>query len=345
MQKAQKIYAYVRDNFTCTYHSGLWCTQALKTTFKNKNGTTAELNLLLTAMLHHEKIDADPVILSTRQHGFTNTMYPMLDRFNYVISRAYIDSSVYYLDASDRWMGFGRLPQKCYNGYARVVSHNPRAVFLFADSMVESKITLAIISMEGKGALAARVQSKPGYFESSTIREKVQEKGQPDFLKGIQTGYSTDAVVTNLTFDSLKAPELPLGISYDVKINVDSTNDLIYFNPLMSEGYKENPFKASERSYPVEMPYAMDETYTMTMDVPEGYDVDEIPKSARVKFNDDEGSFEYLVVHQGDAIQLRSRIKLRKATFTPEDYGPLREFFGFVVKKQNEQIVFKKKKS
>jgi hypothetical protein len=199
--------------------------------------------------------------------------------------------------------------------------------------------------MEGKGAFAAHVQAKPGYFEASGIREKVQDKGKQDFLKVIQTGYSSDALVSNLSFDSLKLPEEPLAVEYDVKITIDSTNDLIYFNPLLSEGYKENPFKAAERSYPVEMPYSMDETYTMNMDVPEGYDVDEIPKSTRVKFNDDEGSFEYLVVHQGDAIQLRSRIKLRKATFTPEDYGPLRDFFAFVVKKQNEQIVFKKKKS
>ena len=344
LQKAQKIYAYIRDNFTCTYHSGLYSSQTLKTTFKNKSGTTPELNLLLTAMLHHEKIEADPVILSTRQHGFTNTLYPMLDRFNYVVSRAYIDSTIYYLDASDRWRGFGRLPEKCYNGYSRVISHIPDQALLFADSVVEGKITLAIISMEGKGAFAVHVQSKPGYFEASGIREKVQDKGKQDFLKSIQTGYSSDALVSNLSFDSLKLPEEPLAVEYDVKINIDSTTDLIYFNPLLSEGYKENPFKAAQRFYPVEMPYVMDETYIMTMEVPEGYAVDEIPKSARVKYNDDEGSFEYLVVHQGDQIQLRSRIRLQKANFTPEDYSSLRDFFGYVVKKQSEQIVFKKKK-
>jgi hypothetical protein len=42
---------------------------------------------------------------------------------------------------------------------------------------------------------------------------------------------------------------------------------------------------------------------------------------------------------------MRSRIKLTKANFKPEDYGTLREFFAFIVKKQSEQIVFKKKKA
>jgi hypothetical protein len=41
---------------------------------------------------------------------------------------------------------------------------------------------------------------------------------------------------------------------------------------------------------------------------------------------------------------MRSRIKLNKAIFEPDDYRTLRDFFAAVVKKQSEQIVFKKKK-
>ena len=38
-------------------------------------------------MLVHEKIQVDPVILSTRANGFTHQMYPLLSRFNYVVSQ------------------------------------------------------------------------------------------------------------------------------------------------------------------------------------------------------------------------------------------------------------------
>jgi hypothetical protein len=34
---------------------------------------------------------------------------------------------------------------------------------------------------------------------------------------------------------------------------------------------------------------------------------------------------------------------LKKANFKPEDYNSLRDFFAYVVKKQSEQVVFKKK--
>lgn len=112
----------------------------------------------------------------------------------------------------------------------------------------------------------------------------------------------------------------------------------------MAEAYKENPFKSAERKYPVEMPYTLDEIYIFNMEIPTGYVVEEIPKSARVALNEKEGMFEYLIEKNDDGIHMRSRIKLNKAVFSSEDYNTLRDFFAFIVKKQNEQIVFKKKK-
>jgi hypothetical protein len=345
LEKAQKIYAYIRDNFTCTAHNRLYLDNPIKTVYKNRNGSEAELNMLLTAMLLHEKIPADPVILSTRANGFAHEIYPLLSRYNYVVSRVTIDSSWRYLDASEPWLGFGHLPARCYNGYARVMNKAmPTAVILSADSMKEGNTTLVIMYNDEKGGIQGRLQYFPGYDEASGVRQRVKEKGQPEYMKKLQARYTGDAVLSNLELDSLSQPDQPLQIAYDFRLTPDSSSDLYYFNPLMAEGYKENPFKSAERVYPVEMSHAMDETYTMTMDIPEGYVVDELPKSAKVLFNTDEGFFEYLIVKDDHQIQFRSRIKLMKANYKPEDYSTLRDFFGFIVKKQSEQIVFKKKK-
>ncbi len=117
---------------------------------------------------------------------------------------------------------------------------------------------------------------------------------------------------------------------------------MLYLNPMMGEGIKENYFKSPDRSYPVEMPCATDETYVFNMEIPEGYVLDEIPKSARVSLGGGDGSFEYLVDKADNHIRLLSHIKLNKATFQPDEYGSLRDFFGYIVKKHAEQIVLKK---
>ena len=345
LEKAQKIFAYIRDNFTCTSRSNFYLSNPLKTIYKNRSGNEADLNLLLTAMLIRSGFKADPVILSTRANGFTHPVYPLISRYNYVISKLTLDSVQFYLDASEPWVGFGRLPNRCYNGNGRVVNkEKPYLAVLSADSLTEGKMTLALISNDEKGGLVARVRTAPGYEEAADVRQEVKEHGQQAFLKKLQTGYSADAAISNLEIDSLQQPDQPLNIVYDVRLTPDSTSDLYYFNPMLAEEYKENPFKSAERVYPVEMPFAMDETYTLTMEIPKGYVVDELPKSAKVSFNTDEGFFEYLIAKGDQEVQFRSRIKLKKANFTPEDYATLRDFFAYIVKKQGEQIVFIKKK-
>jgi hypothetical protein len=346
LEKAKKIFAYVRANFNCTSHNSLYTADQLKTVFKNRHGSEAELNLLLTAMLRHEKITADPVILSTRDNGFANPIYPLLSRFNYVVSKVTIDSKDFYLDASEPWMGFGKLPSRCYNGYGRILNkERPSAVSLLADSLREIKNTTVVIVNGDNGGLEGHLSSTPGFNEACRLRERVKASGQEDFFKSIRATNTPEYSISSPEMDSIRKPDDPLTVAYDLKISPDSSSDLFYFNPMLSEGYKSNPFKSAERKYPVEMPYAMDETYNLNMEIPNGYTVDELPKGAKVAFNDDEGFFEYLLQNNGGMIQFRSRIKLNKANFRPEDYASLRDFFGFIVKKQSEQIVFKKKKS
>ncbi len=68
LEKARRIYYYVRDNFTCTNYSDFYADQSLKNIVKTKKGTVAEINLLLTAMLKHERITADPVTVALHCH-------------------------------------------------------------------------------------------------------------------------------------------------------------------------------------------------------------------------------------------------------------------------------------
>ncbi|HTR28622.1 MAG TPA: DUF3858 domain-containing protein [Puia sp.] len=344
-EKAGKIFDFVRDHFTCSAHDGFWLSEPLKSIYKKRAGSEAEINLVLTAMLIHAGLAASPVILSTRDNGFAQPIYPAIERYNYVISQVTIDSVKYCLDASEPWMGFGRLPLRCYNGSGRIIDKDrPYLVPLSADSLTEGKVTMAILSNDEKGGIQARIQNMPGNLEAAGIRAQLKEHGRQAFIKEIETGFTVDAKVSNFEIDSIQQPDLPLNYAFDVHLAIDSSADLWYFNPILVATRKDNPFKASTRNYPVEMPHAMDETYTLSMDIPNGYVVDELPKSAKVSYNTDEGFFEYLIQAGADRIQFRTRIKLKKANFTPEDYASLRDFFAYVVKKQSEQIVFKKKK-
>ncbi|HVU96631.1 MAG TPA: DUF3857 domain-containing protein [Puia sp.] len=343
LEQARAIYYYVSRHFTCTNHYDFHVRTNLHDVVKKSSGTVGDINLLLVAMLRRKGMTVDPVLLSTRDHGFNLSSYPILQKLNYVVAQLRIDGRTFYLDAAYPQLGFGQLAGACYNGHARVISKEDSAsLWFWADSLKESKFTVVMLSGTDKG-LEGTWQSTLGKEESYQTRIKIAESGVESYFKNIQTAWGEDGAISNPGIDSIDRPEDPVKIHYDFEMKTSADAGTLYINPILGGGWHENPFAAADRKYPVEMPYVIDETYILSMQLPEGFAVEEVPKSTRVMYNGDQGSFEYLVQQTGDQLQLRARLKLNRATFQPEDYSSLRDFFGFVVKKENEQIVLKKK--
>ena len=344
LDKAKNIYKYLQENFTCTSYSRVYPDQPLKNILKAKKGSEVEINLLLVAMLRKAGLSADPLMLSTKSHGYVLSVYPIMDKFNYVVCRTTIGGQTIYLDASHPRLGFGRLNWECYNGHARVVNQEATPVELSSDSLNNTKISSLIFFSDDKGEISGKMQQLPGYYESYSLRNRIKEKGVDELFKDIKKDFGADVEITNARIDSLDKYDEILQLNYDVALNLEK-DDIIYLNPMFGEGYKENPFKSATRTYPVEMPYAFDEIYVFRIDVPPGYEVDELPKSIRANF-DEEGKsfFEYIIGNSQGVISFRSRIKLTRSYYLAEEYEILREFFNLIVNKHNEQIVFKKKK-
>jgi len=347
MEQAKQVYYFVSDNFTCTDHHHRYLRSPLREIIKSRKGNVAEINLLLTALLRRLHIEAAPVVLSSRQAGVNYDSYPVLSRLDYVVCHFSMDNTHYFLDASWRDLGFAQLPPACFNGHGRIISATESGpVYLTADTIREVRKTVVNFSAgPGKDkALVGACTLQYGHIESFNQRQAIAEKGLPAFFQGLAGNGGDEWSMKESWVDSLKKREFPLTAHFNVSWNSFGSNDLVYFTPILWGGYKSNPFSAASRRYPVEMSYPVNETYYLNFEIPDGYTVDEMPKSLKASYNVNEGSFEYLIQRTDNAIQLKSTLVLKKAIFDPEDYASLRDFFALVVKKQAEQIVFKKKK-
>jgi hypothetical protein len=339
LERARRIFSFIRDKFKADESGIFFSSTSLEDLYKRRRGNRADLNLLLLVLLRAVDIDADPVILSTRDHGIARINYPFMDDYNYVICKASIDGGTYYLDASVPQLGFGRLPSYCYNGPGRVIKKAGDIVYFRPDSLQETKMTTVVLSNENDRISGSYIV-QAGYFESLDLRSELTGKTIDKYLSGehLPAGCSLDPGTAAV--DSQYQYEIPLTYRYGFHFGFNGEKH-IYFNPMLDAAMKKNPFVPAERSFPVEMDYPTDETYVLTMEVPKGYTVEEMPKSARVSLNNGQGSFEYIVGYSGEQIQMKCRLQLKKAIFDPEDYPPLRDFFAFVVKKENEMVVFK----
>lgn len=344
IDKAKIIFTHVRDNYTCINHNALYLNQTLRNVAKNKTGNVAEINILLTAMFRYAGLDASPVLLSTTDHGYAIEQYPMITSFNYVITRLTLNGKNIFLDASHPMLGFGKLLPDCYNGHAIVVNEEASSLNFSADSLLEKKTSILVISNDKKGNWIGRVEQTPGYFESYELREKIShQNGTADLLEEQKASYGFDVDIDSITIDSLNNYETNLRLHYEMFLK-PGKQDKLYINPLFGMVLHDNPFKSKERFYPVEMPFRTDETYMLTMEVPYGYEIEELPEQMIANM-DEEGSayFEYRISHSNNVISLKTVMKISRTLFLPGEYSTLREFFKMVVEKQNERVVLKRK--
>jgi len=88
----------------------------------------------------------------------------------------------------------------------------------------------------------------------------------------------------------------------------------------------------------------MNDNLLLTLDVPKNYMVEEMPKSIRLRINEEDSLYEYLISFDKETNQLmfRRSFVLKKADFPSTDYETLRNVFEMVVKKEAELIVFRK---
>jgi hypothetical protein len=342
-EKAEKIFEYVRNNFTCTKTRGIYVEDktTLKDVFNKKSGTVSDINLLLITMLKKAEIQCEPVILSLRNRGTVHPIYPLMDRFNYLIAMAIIDEKPIYLDASKNKIGFNQLPAACYNGTAWVIEKdNTRPIELNPDSIMEYKTTSIFIMNNAQGEWEGSYRTQLGKFESISAREDGSTTKKEGLTKELVKKFGSAYKLNNLDVDTLNNFNDP--VKYSIEFTTKHEEDILYINPLFGEETTKNPFTSKKRLYPIEMPFINKEIIILDMEIPKGYVIEEMPKSVRYFLNENEGLFEYLAIIKENKVQLRSIIHIKKANFPEEDYETLREFFAFVIQKQGEQIVFKK---
>ena len=342
LDKARKIFAFTRDNYQRVISSAYPYLDP-KETFVSRQGSTADINLMLTAMLRTAGIEAQPVILSTRQSGKIIQDYPVLENIDYTIARVQIDDREYFLDASEKKIGFNKLPLKCFNGLAQVIGPVCFPAELNPDNLRETKITVISVTQNDNAGMQLRANHYPGYFESLGIRQNLQNGKPVDYLSALSKSFISPLKLEASVVDSLESYEKPVHVQYDFSFKTGD-EERLYFNPVINKSIAENPFTAATRTYPIELPYLFNQVYEMNMEIPKGYELEELPAAAKIYLNENDGSFEYDIVRTGDSIKIECKLLTYKTYFNPEEYKALSDFYAFVIKKESEMIVFKKLK-
>jgi len=343
MNQMVACYEFIRNNMNWNGFNSIY-TSSLRNAYQMKTGNVGDINLMLTVMLRKAGFETYPVILSTRSNGIINMAYPLMSGFNYVIAMVKHGGKVYLLDATDPYSRFNLLPERCLNGKGRVVDMsldewvnlNPAGTYSVSTSM-------DLVMDENGDAKGSISGSRKDYAAYEFRKTVLAEKSEDEYIAGIENS-NQGLEIDTYKFENLKDVYQPLNKEYTVSINGhgELTGDHIYFNPLFYDRMESNLFKLEDRLYPIDYSYPRHEMYKLSLSIPEGYSVEEIPENQSLSFKGGSAVFSYDMKVSDNTITLNTAVHINKTLFIDTDYQELKEFYNSIVKKHSEMVVLKK---
>ncbi|MCA6078678.1 DUF3857 domain-containing protein [Fulvivirga sedimenti] len=338
-EKAKAIYFWVQENFIVDTE---FYEDNYKKIFDERKGYAEDINFILMMMMKEAGFKVEPVLISTRAHGKVHPFYPSQYNFNHMISLVTAGESTWLLDASDKLLPFNAIGEKCLNGNGLVISENePRWVEL-NPSFQNLKYISSQLELDSDGNLKGHMQMSRKGYEAIGFRRKNMES-KDDYVKNFSQS------LANWTINSHELEGLEKKEDYvneEIEIEVpgyaQSMGDVIYVNPMIFGGMKENPYKSEKREYPVNYAAPVKELTSFSITIPEGYVLDDVPQPVAMALPENAGKFIYSISSTGRIMTITSQFMINKTEFLPDEYPILRQFYAQVVAKQSEQVVLKK---
>ncbi len=323
-------------------------TASLRKAYDAHLGTAADVNLLLIAALRGAGLPAHPMLLSTRAHGRLNSSIPLLDRFNYVVALVPLAAGQdLLLDATDPLLPSGMLPERCLNQQGRLVMRDD-AASRWVDLTPAQRFVhyqQVNLALDAQGGLTGKVHEEHGGYAGVDTRRELSSLGEKKYLAQKVAPHS-GWTVPKLTVTAREDVAKPLGLDYEFTQPAEDQAAIgtFYLSPLRDFGSDQNPFRHDDRLFPVDFAAPQDEITMVTLTLPEGYELAELPKPAVIDLPDGGGRFLYNVAAGAPGtVQITSRLNLRKSVYAAAEYTSLREFYRLMLEKQRERLVIKKK--
>ncbi|QMW00469.1 transglutaminase domain-containing protein [Spirosoma foliorum] len=337
-------YEFIQKNIKWNNEAGLVASQDLRRVFENKKGDAADINLMLVALLREMDIDANPVILSTRDHGRINEAYALIKKFNYVVAQVWVGGKDVLLDATDDFLVPGMLPLHSLNQTGRLVDSKKARFVSLVPVERDIEAYTGTFTLDEDGELSGTIRHSHGGYDALSARKSFTTDGKTKYLDGIRKKQPAWQI-EKAEFSGTEVKSSAFNEDYTLTIPeaCGRAGDRLYFRPMITQAHTINPFKEPERVYPVDFGVQSEETFIATYTLPQGFTVEEMPKPVSMVLPENGGRFIYQVsVNDGNKLQVISRILLRKPMFYAGEYGPLRELFSRIVAKHAEQVVLKR---
>ncbi|HDZ07110.1 hypothetical protein LCGC14_0166540 [marine sediment metagenome] len=342
LTRAKNIFEFVKDHFTWNEKYSIWQDNKVKTAFDEKRGNVAEINIALINLLNAADIEANMMVLATRNRGLPKKTHPVMNDFNYLVAKVDIGGESYLLDATNKYMPFGMLPFRCLNYYGRVMDFDNESYWYDIvpeksnSQMIRAQMTIDPIEKKLSGIFDYITM---GYKKVSQ-EEILETTKEEDYLEKLEEEISDDFHIVSHEKKLEYSDEKKITERFNFEIENVFQGDNIYLNPFAIKFFEKNPFTSSERNYPVDFGYTTKYQYILNMKVPDGYKLKSIPENKNFTLPNNGGILKLNVSkNEIGSLNLFFTFELNSAHYTNGYYSGIKQLFNEAVKSQNQSLI------
>lgn len=308
---------------------------------KRGSGSDADINALTASALNTLGYTAEPVMIRRRTSGMLIDHHISLRSFDTFILRVTAPGGQgpWYLDAARDEGYLNVLNPLFLVEKARVIPFNGSGEWVDLTNLTRSHVSeLVKMRMEPDGTLTGSAQIVANQEDSYLVKAHYNSFDTEDaFLEDIESDEHIE--ITAFEIKKEYGPTAEISYSFEKE---NEAGSLLYIQPVLSSFHSSSDFRKEERKLPVDFPYPESITYSFSLEIPEGYVVEELPEKVGLTFPSLEGRIQFATQQVGNIVSVLYRASLGKMLVLPQEYADLRLFWETAIGVEKSTIVLKK---
>ncbi|WP_228448130.1 MULTISPECIES: transglutaminase-like domain-containing protein [unclassified Chryseobacterium] len=341
LEKANAIFSYVQKTFTWNKDKGIYIDDGIKKMLDSKAGNAAEINLYLVMLLREAGIKADPAVISTVENGMINLVSPNVSNMNFVLASVNINGHYHMYDATSKQSSMDELPLRDWNQYA-VLLNKTKAVQIEMVNMKQSSTFLTVdAKLSDDGSISGSYSDKDTGTFAMYVKDNYDENPEK-YKKQYKENFSID--FTGIDSKVLDNGEFESTMKFSSSDLIDKVGKKLIINPMLFLSKTSNEFdQADARKYPIDFGGPTTKVKKVTLEIPEGYVVEEMPKNKKIVTQDKEITYSYIFEQKGNKLEVTTTTKVSSADYPKEYYPAFKQIWEVASKQENQVISLVKK--
>ena len=350
-EKAKAIFNWVQDNITyVAFEDGLggFIPRGASSVCNKRYGDCKDMANILYEMLNHVDIEAHHTWIGTRDRPYSYYEVPTPIVDNHMITTAFIDDEIIFLDATDSYVPFGMSSSFTQSKEALIGISDEEFKIIKVPIQPKEKNTSVIettVTLEQSTLKASEKRTMKGYEMVDFIYDvkyKKDDETDEEYLNNKYKIGNNKTAYTNIDLGSLSSKNGSYAISYNIEINnyAKKIGSKIYLNLNLEKPLSTSIIIAEKQRFGKKIDHKYIRNYITTFIIPEGYTLKTIPKNIANEL--DLYGYSFKFEQENNKLIVNKTIYMNTLALENEQFEDYNIFIKSLIKAYKKSIVLEK---